>query len=162
MEMVRRSPAGLVFKIIFFELLLEIVYLLLSITLVEVRDSIEQSYESARLILSLIFVILAISVVVFLVTNWISEGYYLKKNELILKRGMISKTEVSYPYANMQSVRVNQSLLGRIFNYANISIYIPTLGKDIIFSEISNPNQFADKLKSHIPYPESNQFLIRR
>ena len=97
-----------------------------------------------------------------LVAQWANEGYYLKENELIVKRGIIAKTETAYPYANMQSVTLQQSVVGRIFNFGQVTIFLPTLGKDVIFTEISHPKAFTEKIKSHIPYPESGQFLIRK
>jgi uncharacterized membrane protein YdbT with pleckstrin-like domain len=162
MDIVRRSPAGLVFKIIFIEIAIEMVYLLLSTALVELRGELGSSYTSARILLSIVFMTLAVSVVVTLVAQWANEGYFLKQNELIVRRGIIAKTETAYPYANMQSVTLQQGFIGRLFNYGQISIFIPTLGKDIIFSEISNPADFTEKIKAHIPYPESGQFLIRK
>lgn len=162
MDIVRRSPAGLVFKIIFIEVALELMYLLLSTALVEVRGEFGSAYTTARVALSLVFLSLAITVVVSLVAQWANEGYFLKENELIVRRGIIAKTETAYPYANMQSVTLQQGFIGRLFNYGQISIFIPTLGKDILFSEISNPKEFTEKIKAHIPYPESGQFLIRK
>ena len=162
MDIVRRSPAGLVFKIIVVEVFLELVYLLLSTLLVEIRGSVGEGYTVARIALSAVFLTLAVGAVVALVSQWANEGYYLKENELVVRRGIIAKTETAYPYANMQSVTVQQGVIGRLFNYGQISIFIPTLGKDILFSEISNPQQFADKLKQHIPYPENGQYLLRR
>jgi len=162
MEFVRRSATGLVVKIIVIEVTLELIYLLLSAGLVNAQDSLNQSYTVARIILSAIFLTLAIGAVVILVSQWANEGYYLKSNELIVRKGVLAKTEVAYPYANMQSVTVQQSVAGRLFNYGQISIFIPTLSKDIIFTEISNPQAFADKLKQHIPYPETGQFIIKK
>lgn len=162
MDIVRRSPAGLVFKIIFIEIALELIYVLLSTALVEVRGELGSSYTLARVMLSIVFLSIAITVVVTLVAQWANEGYFLKENELVVRRGIIAKTETAYPYANMQSVTLQQGFVGRLFNYGQISIFIPTLGKDIIFSEISNPKEFTKKIKAHIPYAESGQYLIRR
>lgn len=47
MDIVRRSPAGLVIKIIAIEISLEIIYLLLSTALVEVRSQAGESYTLA-------------------------------------------------------------------------------------------------------------------
>ncbi|MCB9817014.1 PH domain-containing protein [Candidatus Nomurabacteria bacterium] len=108
------------------------------------------------------FLSLAITAVVTLVAQWANEGYYIKENELVVRRGIIHKTEISYPYANMQSVSVQQGFFGRLFNFGLVTIFIPTLGKDILFNEISAPKKFAQILKDHIPYAESGQFLIRK
>jgi len=162
MDIVRRSPAGLVIKIIAIEISLEIIYLLLSTALVEVRSQAGESYTLARAILSVMFLSLAITAVVTLVAQWANEGYYIKENELVVRRGIIHKTEISYPYANMQSVSVQQGFFGRLFNFGLVTIFIPTLGKDILFNEISAPKKFAQVLKDHIPYAESGQFLIRK
>lgn len=162
MDLIRRSPAGLVFKIIFIEVSLELIYILLSTAVIEVRGTLGESYTIARIALSVVFLSIAVGAVITLVAQWANEGYYLKENELIVRRGIIAKTETAYPYANMQSVTVRQGIIGRLFNYGQISIFIPTIGKEILFSEISNPTVFANTLKDHIPYPEKGQFLIRK
>lgn len=162
MDIIRRSPVGLTLKIIAIEVLIEISYLLISSVLTEAREQIGALYPTIRLTTTLIFMSIGISAVVIMVSQWANEGYYLKDNELTVRRGIIGKTEVSYPYANMQSVTVQQSFFGRVFNFGQISILIPTLGKEVMFNEISNPQGFANKLKEHIPYPDNGQFIIRR
>ncbi|MEZ6330759.1 MAG: hypothetical protein R3B12_01960 [Candidatus Saccharimonadales bacterium] len=54
MDIVRRSPAGLVIKIIAIEISLEIIYLLLSTALVEVRSQAGESYTLARVLFYLL------------------------------------------------------------------------------------------------------------
>ena len=162
MDIVRRSPAALTLRIIFFELTIELSYLIVSAVLIQSEDIMGSWYGIVRVIISLLFMAIAISAVVILVSQWANEGYYLRPNELTVRRGIVNKTETSYPYANMKSVSVQQSAIGRLLNFGDIRILIPTLGREIIFTEISNPQKFAETLKEHIPYPENSQYLIRR
>lgn len=143
MEIIRRSPASLVVKIIIAELLLEIVYLVLSLGLSIFSEQLEPNYQALRLILGVVFIGLAIIILVIIIANWANQGYILEKNDLAVKNGIFSTSLQTYPYANMQSVTVKQGLLGKLLNYGHIIIYVPTLGKDIGFYEISNPYKFA-------------------
>jgi uncharacterized membrane protein YdbT with pleckstrin-like domain len=162
MDIIRRSPAGLTLRIIIIEITLQVSYLILSTVLIGANEQLGSMYALVRISITLLFLALGIFSVVFLVSQWANEGYFLKENELTVRRGIIGKNDTSYPYANMQSVSVQQFLIGRIFNYGQVTIYIPTLGKEIVFSEISDPHAFANTLKSHIPYPENGQFILRR
>lgn len=160
MELIRKSPVALVVKIILAEILIEAIYLVLSLSLTQISEQLANGYEASRFALSVLFIVIAVSVIAVLVAQWANEVFILEKDDLAVSQGIISKRVQTYPYANMQSVTVNQSLLGRLFNYGNVTIYIPVLGKNVSFMEISSPYHFAEKLKSHIPYPEKNQFII--
>ena len=162
MEIIRRSPVALVFKIIIAELLIELSYTVVSLGVTQFQEPLGTSYQSVRVLLALLFGGFGVYVLAFLIAQWANEGYSLDSNELTVTQGIIKKTKVSYPFANMQSVTVRQGLIGRVFNFGYITIFIPTLGKEVVFSEISNPNQFAERIKSHIPYPENGAFLIRK
>ena len=162
MELIRRSPVALVFKIIIAELLVELTYAVVSLGLAQFKESLDGSYSALRFLATLFFSGFSIAVLAFLVAQWANEGYYLEESELTVTQGIIKKTKVSYPFANMQSVTVRQGLIGRLFNFGYISIFIPTLGKDVIFTEIASPNNFAERIKTHIPYPENGAFLIRK
>lgn len=158
MEIVRRSPVALVIKIIIAEALVELTYAVISLGLTQFNESLGSSYSAARMLLTILFSAFSIGVLTVLIAQWANEGYYLDDNELTVTQGILKKTSVAYPFANMQSVTVRQGIIGRLFNFGFVTIFIPTLGKEILFTEISSPGKFAEKLKSHIPYPEQGAF----
>ena len=106
--------------------------------------------------------IIAISIFVWLMMKWVNEGYLLLEDEVIVKSGIVSQQEKSYPYNNMQSVIVKQGFLGRWLNYGDVRVFIPTLGEELVFQEVPNPGIFAEKLKKSLKYPDKGQYIIRK
>lgn len=78
-----------------------------------------------------------------------------------MKYGILKRTEKAYPYRNMQSVIVRQSLLERFVGAGTVSVFVPTLGTDLVFSEVPNPKQFAASIKKSIPDIGNSQFIVR-
>ena len=110
------------------------------------------------------FILLAFQTLVLLIilAKWNGETFELSNDELVIHEGVFSRSQKTYPYNNMQSVIVSQTFLERLINAGTVSVFIPTLGRDIVFREIPSPYQFAEKIKSAIPYAGKSQFLLRK
>jgi len=105
---------------------------------------------------------LQIAILVIMLMRWSNETYEIMDAELIVREGVFKRIEKSYPYNNMQSVIVRQSIFERMIGAGTVSVFVPTLGKDLIFSEVPNPKQFAESIKKAIPYSEKNQFIMSK
>ena len=143
-------------------MLIELIYLL-STGLIQFIG--QQAGYELRLISPLTQLLLLpfqISVLVIMLIRWSNETFEIQDKELIIREGVLKRIEKSYPYNNMQSVIVRQSLFERAVGAGTISVFVPTLGKDLLFSEIPNPKQFARILKQAIPYSDKNQFVMRK
>lgn len=159
---VHRSPAYLALRIIVLELAFEAAYLItrLALELVLQAGGFQVGWLGPTL--QGITFIAQFFLLVYLVARWSNDTFELRDNEIVVKTGLAPRREVAYPYNNIQSVTVTISILGRLLRAGQISAYIPTLGQEIYFTEISRPHEFASALKQALPYPEKNQFLMRR
>lgn len=159
---IHRSPVLFGFKIIILEILVELVYLVVTGLLQFFAQQLNYELNFISPLTQVILLPLQIAILVIMVMRWSNETYEIMDAELIVREGVFKRIEKAYPYNNMQSVIVRQSIFERIVGAGTVSVFVPTLGKDLIFSEVPNPKQFAESIKKAIPYSEKNQFIMSR
>lgn len=59
---------------------------------------------------------------------------------VVAKFGFISRVSVEVKLANIESISFTQSIMGRIFNYGDISL--SSVGNTTLISNVSNPLNF--------------------
>ncbi len=70
-------------------------------------------------------------------------------SKIIVKSGVFNKSEKQSVFAGVYAVSLQQSLLGQMFNYADIKVDCP--GKwDIDTTGVSNPKKLKEYLESKI------------
>ncbi len=159
---IHKSPVLVAYKIIILEILIEFVYLVIG-GLAQLLA--EQTDSDLRLIspfTQLLLLPIQISVLVFMLIKWASETYEIREDELIMKYGVLKRTEKAYPYRNMQSVIVRQTFMERLVDAGTVSVFVPTLGTELLFTEVPNPKGFAEGIKKAIPDAGNNQFIMRK
>ena len=72
--------------------------------------------------------------------RWFSE-FVITNRRIIVKTGFISRKTLEMNLSKIESVNVDQSILGRIFNYGSITI-IGTGGTKETFHNIAKPIEF--------------------
>lgn len=162
---IRKSEVVLLMRIVVFELLAGLLYILLRIglRLVDIQLDTDFSLDPVSLLKSLIFVALEIAVVGLAIIQWIRNYYILTPFEIKYVTGILSKKETSYSIKNLQSVSYEQGLIGRVFNYGNVKAFSPALQKELILTEISSPHLVAENVKDVLEESGSkSQFIMRR
>jgi membrane protein YdbS with pleckstrin-like domain len=162
---IRRSIALFIIRIILLELLFEIIYLTWRGVIHFLPFSLETTIvlNGISILLFLVFITLVQNLILIgMALRWVNDYYEIRSDELVHIKGILSKTESAYPYRDIQSITIHQGFFGRIFNYGDVSLYIPTLGHDLHFNEISDPNKFAELIKSANPSFEGGKFIFRR
>ena len=159
---IHKSPILLAFKIIVLELLIEAVYLVAGTLGSLVAQQFGYEVRLISPFTQLLLLPIQIGVLVWMLIRWSTETYEIQEEELIIKYGIIGRVEKAYPYRNMQSVVVKQSLLGRIVGAGTVSVFIPTLGRELVFIEVPNPLQFAESIKKFIPDAGNSQFILKK
>ena len=159
---IHKSPVLLAFKIIILELLIELLYLVISGLAQLIGQQFDYDIRLISPLTQLLLLPAQISVLVFMLTKWSGETYEIQKEEIIIRSGVLKRTEKAYPFINMQSVIVSQSILERLVGAGTISVFVPTLGTDLVFSEVPNPHNFAERIKEATPDQGNSQFIIRK
>jgi uncharacterized membrane protein YdbT with pleckstrin-like domain len=80
-----------------------------------------------------------------MIDNWTSE-YAVTNKRIIIKVGLIRRRTVEMNVQKVESILVDQSILGRIMGYGDISV-VGTGGSRETFSDISNPIEFRKKFQ---------------
>lgn len=75
--------------------------------------------------------------------SWLSIEYILRNDEIVIRQGLIKSKETTYEIANLQSMSINQSLMGRLFNFGTIRLFNPVLKEEIFLEDIPNPKLYG-------------------
>lgn len=162
---IRKSAAVMFIRLIMFELLAGILYVLLRMGLryLDIQLDTEFSLTPLALVKSLFFMTVEIGVAGFVILQWINNYYILTSNEIKYITGIVSKKEMNYSLKNIQSVSFEQGLIGRILNYGSVKIFSPALQQELFLNEVPYPSQVVDNIKDVLE--ESNnkaQFIMRK
>lgn len=163
--MIRKSVVLFVLRIIALELLFELVYISWRTGIHFLPFALETviTLNAVSIVLFLVFVTIVQNIIlVFIAWKWVNDFYEIRPDEIVHVTGLISRTEKAYPYRDIQSITIHQGFLGRVFNYGSISLYIPTLGYELSFNEISSPQKFVELVKSANPKLEGERYLFKR
>ena len=79
-----------------------------------------------------------------------TSEFAITNRRVIIKVGWVARRTIELNLSKIESVKVNQGLLGRILGYGTI-IIIGTGGTTEPFSLISNPLEFRRKFQEQVP-----------
>ena len=95
----------------------------------------------------LFFLIVPLIIMVYKIINIKDESISFYNNKVVQRSGIISKHEKTNILTHVLSVTIHQSLLGRIFNYGNITVDV--MGQwDIDMRGIKNPRKAKEYLET--------------
>ncbi|MDN3678410.1 PH domain-containing protein [Flavobacterium paronense] len=75
-----------------------------------------------------------------------SDEFAITNRRVIIKTGLISRKTFEMNLSKIESVNVDQGILGRILGYGTITI-VGTGGSREVFPKISNPIEFRKKFQ---------------
>lgn len=159
---IHRSTAYVALRLVLLETCLEAAYLIGRVGLESLGVSAGYDVRSFGPLLQFWVFVLQLGLMLYVLARWSNDRYEVRDSEIVVMSGIIPRREVAYPFNNIQSITVKVSLLGQILGAGEVSAFVPTLGQDIVFREVPDPHEFADILKSALPYPEKGQFMIKR
>lgn len=152
-DLTRKSPALLGIRIVALVFVLQLGYIVF-------RVLFPTSLLAGSLSLYGTLLLIQLAVAVFLTVAWYVETYELHGDEVAHKKGILFRREYLYPYNNIQTITLNQGPLGRIFHFGTVSLFIPTLGRDLDFTEVPHPHHFTQRIKYSLPYPDRARFIM--
>ena len=79
-----------------------------------------------------------------------NKVYYFYGEKVKIKQGFFSKTETEFSFMGVSKVKLEQTFLGRMFNFADIRVYIPGRDYPIKLTGVSKPNELKEYLSSRI------------
>jgi hypothetical protein len=162
---IRKSVAVFTIRVIILELVFEIIYLTWRTLIHFLPFSLETivTLNAASIVIFLILVTVIQNIfLVYIALHWVNDYYEFRTKDIAHFKGILGKTKQSYQYRDIQSITIQQSIWGRLFNYGNVIMYIPMLGQSIHFSEVPDPSKFVNFLKSLQPDTESPRVIMQR
>lgn len=162
---VRRSVALFVIRVILLELIFEAIYLSWRTIIHYLPIPLETvvTLNGASIIVFLVLVTLIQNILLIIVAlKWVNDYYEVGHDEVAHVKGIVSRTKQSYPFHDIQSITVHQGFLGRLLKYGEVNLYIPTLGHDLHFREVSNPERFVELVKNINPKVERRKYIFKR
>lgn len=144
----RETPLLLAFRLISTTLLFLMSYFLASLLI-----SFLSPYFNLTLLppsyvgLFLIMLIVGVVVSIFIVLKWQSEYTILTPSGVMQYSGILQKKEQRYACSFIEAIKMEQSLLGSIFNFGTLSLYDPEIKEDIYLENITDPKRSIDLIK---------------
>lgn len=139
----------LIFRILTTILVFDLVYLILTFFEEFVLDL--RSYEFFSLTYSTIFhlslLLIQLLVVSKTTLNWYTTSYDIGENTITKSKGFLIKTEKIFNYINVKNIVYRQGLIGRFFDYGDLSF--ETVGDTGAFKiiGIESPKKMANVLE---------------
>lgn len=85
------------------------------------------------------------------------DYYSYKRHALMLRDkyvqlewGVLTQNSQEIPYRNIQSVSVNQSVLGQMFNYGDVIITSAAMGKPLEFKRAAQPQVLRQAIQDKV------------
>jgi hypothetical protein len=78
------------------------------------------------------------------------------------RRGFLFQKKESFSFGDIQSIKFDQGIFGRLFNYGTVSLYDWKLRKNITLYLIHNPRRYFRIIRQYNPVAEIEEKQIRK
>lgn len=102
-----------------------------------------------ELLLILAIIIILIKLALDLL-DWNYTTYKLTDKRVIIERGFLNKDKISMPYAKIQDMDIQQSILERLFGVGDIIIYGGHENTETILDDVPDPKKVEEIILSHV------------
>ena len=160
---IRRSTFILAANIAFSQLLVVSVSFLFTFLLTGTEKMMKLELSSSAFYISFIFILQIINVILLssIFLKWIRTTWIIRPNEVIEQKGVWSMREDFYSTSVIEEVMVEQSFLGKVFNYGTLRVCNPLLPQNFLLEDIPNPHAYAHVIRNS-EKKEKLVFLPRR
>ncbi len=161
---IRRSIALFLLKLVAIEMLLSLLHPLWR-TIIEspllFGASSRATLGAVSMRVLLVITLLQGLVFIVMTLRWYFDYLVLMPTEIVHRCGVLAREEQMYPYHNIQAIRMHEPILGRFLNYGTVSIFISTLGYELHFHSLPNPEQFVEMIENimHASSEKPAEFL---
>lgn len=86
--------------------------------------------------------------------------FIVTMNEVAKEEGILNKERVVLPYATVADIRVEKSVMGRIFNYGTLSVSSFKAGSDMVMKGISYPAKIHVMIQNRVNLVREGQLQM--
>lgn len=97
-------------------------------------------------------IVLQLYLVVNVTLSWSNNTYILAGKHIIRRKGILHAEEDVFHFDNIRSISINQSFLGKLFNYGDITLKTSASGGyhgDVVMAAIANPKKYEEILNKY-------------
>ena len=147
-QILRQSPILFTVRIMFLSIVFSFIYFLISlikhiyarpedsISIISINSIINHYDLITYFLLLLIQVIISFIIII----KWYTDYWILQKQNIIYKTGIFFVNKTYYKIENIEFVSLNQTMLGKLFDYGTIELINPLLKENIYLTNIGHPN----------------------
>jgi len=97
-----------------------------------------------------VLIIIQTIIVILLVVDWLNNYYVYQENSIIHHSGIITKKNFRYTLQNIEYIRYEKSIAGKIFDYGTIMIKDVLNSREFRMRNIHSPEEFVEKFEKDI------------
>lgn len=156
---IRESITILLTKLIFIDLMLAALALLYYFLILEGERFVAGISSNITLFL-VVFTVIAVfkmTMTCYVILDWLNEYYEITPEHIIHKHGIIFRKTEHYRLNNVRAMKIKDSLLGEMFNFATITLYDIRLIKYLDMYLVHNARRYAKILKEIRPQIEMKE-----
>lgn len=135
--------------LLLFDVIYGVVYYILTLGIALPLDS-HHHISILIFVLDVVKVITQVVLIINVSLSWANNIYFINGKHLIKRTGFINTEEDMYEFNTVRSVTVNQSWLGKIFHYGDISLKTSASGGYqviVTISGITDPQKYEKTIK---------------
>ncbi|MBU5537168.1 MAG: PH domain-containing protein [Candidatus Aenigmatarchaeota archaeon] len=138
---------------------LVVIFLLLIYFIFDIKFTLFPKTQSELISTLILMGIFGIAVAMVEQPEWtrFRTKFIVTMNEVIKQEGILNKEKVILPYATVADIRVEKSLIGRIFNYGNLSVSSFKAGSDMVMKGIRYPEKIHTIIQNRVNLVRESQ-----
>lgn len=145
---IRESIVLVIIRVIFTEAIFGLLLFLLNILNSYINSYINVTYLPAvYFIVFLGAFLLNLWIVLLIFIKWATEYTEVTKEGVSQHSGILNKKEQKFVCSFVEGVKLNQSLLGLIFNYGTVELYDPALKEQVYLLNIASPKKNSELIQ---------------
>lgn len=159
---IRQSISILLLKLILLEIIAAVIFIIFRTTLLS--SQIANTFPYVDLYASRFFllgVVIKSILTIYVVLRWINEYYEIFPNLVTHKRGLIWIKKEQFSLEDIQSVKIEQGLIGKILNFGTLSLFDWKLKKHGFLYSIHNPMKYVKVIETLLPGIDEEKNIIR-
>lgn len=161
LRIIRRSPVFIVLKIVFLFFVLSLVYgiFIYATNYDEYLNGVIPFFKVIEIGLFSIILMMFIEIFYAIIKtlHWTHETFKIRYDEIIYQRGLLSIKKEQYALKNMEHIFCKQTILGRLFDYGDITLQGRFLKEPVVLDRITDPFECAEYIKQSTVLSQSNR-----
>lgn len=158
--LIRKSPIIVLTKMVLATIVIYLLYAAYSSISSLSVDINSPDFIWNRAVFFLVSVGIEAVVMIVLFLRWMYTTYTISDSELSIHNGVLWKRTVIYSMRNIQSLHINQSLVGTLFNFGSLKLHNPLTNEMIELRHIADPVKYSQVIQKIIDTENSLSSVV--